>query len=59
LDYDLIDDETGDLFASDEYIMLTCDGKLVPGKSDENGSIKLGGLKLGDIGIAAGGRYGV
>jgi hypothetical protein len=58
MDYQLLHPETGELLINHEYMLVSREGKILSGKSDENGNIKLKGFKLGDFGITGGGNYG-
>ena len=58
MDYQLLHPETGELLINHEYTLVTSEGKVLSGKSDENGNIKLKGIKLGDFSITGGGTYG-
>ena len=42
-------DETDDSLSDSEYIMITSEGKLTAGKSDENGYAREKGVKIGNF----------
>jgi hypothetical protein len=55
----IICDETGNSLGNYDYALLTCEGKIIMGKTDANGYIKHDGIKIGEFTLIRGrGKHG-